>query len=89
MEFVSPWFPAEVVSGDAWIVRLQTPDEKAGEEWVFEVLALIERWLDAVPLPCASVYYGGRSYLIRASSGGIEHMSARANPDLLMPEPAA
>jgi hypothetical protein len=84
MEYVLPWFPAEVVSGNAWIVRLQTPDERAGEEWVFEVLALIERWLDAVPLEYARVRYCGRSYVIRASSVG-----AFAKDPRLAPVPAA
>lgn len=63
LEQAHPFFPAEIVSGSAWIVRLQPP---SGRGWVLELLALVERWLDSVPLPCAKVLYGGRSYLIRA-----------------------
>lgn len=59
-------FPAEIVPGSAWIVRLQPPP---GGEWVLEVLSLVERWLDSIPLPCTKVFYGDRSYLIRASTG--------------------
>jgi hypothetical protein len=86
MKYVSPWFPAEVIRGDGWTVRVQTPAPEKGEEWVFEALALIERWLDAVPLPCANVRYCGSSYLIRASrfpEFGVRDTDRRA------PEPAA
>ena len=76
MEYVSPWFPAEVIPGAPLTVRLQTPGGAEGEEWVFELLALVERWLDAVPLPCAKVRYGGRSYLFRASNGAGEFATA-------------
>jgi hypothetical protein len=35
---------------------------------VIELLTLVERWLESAPLPCASLLYGGRSYLIRSST---------------------
>jgi hypothetical protein len=64
LRHAAPLFPAEIVSGSAWVVRLQPP---AGGGWVLEVLALVERWLESARLPCAKVLYGGRSYLIRTS----------------------
>jgi hypothetical protein len=66
LEYASPLFPAELITGPAPIVRLQPPS--TGPVWVIELLALVERWLESVPLPCASVLYGGRSYLIRSST---------------------
>jgi hypothetical protein len=77
-------FPAEVVYGidavagtavestesvdrSAWIVRLEPPAER---DWALELLSLVERWLESCRLPCAKVLYGGRSYLIRASTDG-------------------
>jgi hypothetical protein len=66
LEYASPLFPGEVVAGAAPIVRLQPP--LTGPGWVIEFLALVERWLESVSLPCASVLYGGRTYLIRSPS---------------------
>ena len=59
-------FPVEIVPGTPATVRLQPPT--AGARWVIDLLALVERWLDAVPLPCVSLMYGGRSYLVRSST---------------------
>jgi hypothetical protein len=64
LEYAAPVFPAEVVSGSAWTVRLQPPTEGS---WIPELLSLILRWLESARLPCAKVVYGGRSYLIRTS----------------------
>jgi hypothetical protein len=64
LEYAAPLFPAEVVSGSAWIVKLHPP---TGGRWVLEFLSLVERWLEAARLPCASVLYSGRTYLIRTS----------------------
>jgi hypothetical protein len=64
LEYAAPLFPAEVVSGSAWTVRLQ-PSTKGA--WIPELLSLILRWLESARLPCAKVLYGGRSYLIRIS----------------------
>jgi hypothetical protein len=66
LDYAAPLFPAEIVSGSAWIVRLLP---RTGGAWVPELLTLVERWLESVPLPCATVRFGGRSYLIRASIG--------------------
>jgi hypothetical protein len=63
--YAAPLFPAEIVAGPGWIVRLQSP---AGAAWVPDLLSLVERWLAAVPLPATKVTYGGRDYLIRAPS---------------------
>lgn len=65
LEYASPLFPAEIVSADESVVRLQPP---LGAGWVIELLALVERWLESVPLPCVKLLYGGRSYLIRSST---------------------
>ena len=73
LEHASPLFPAEVVSSSAWIVRLEPPAER---DWAVELLSLIESWLESCRLPCAKVLYGGRSYLIRASTDGAWYRSA-------------
>jgi hypothetical protein len=65
LEYASPLFPAELVSGPELLVRLQPP---IGAGWVIEPLSLVERWLDSARLPCAKVLYGGRSYLVRSST---------------------
>jgi hypothetical protein len=65
LEYAAPLFPAEIVSGPGWVVRLQPPP---GGEWVLELLSLVERWLESARLPWANVLYDGRSYLIRAST---------------------
>ncbi len=67
LEYAAPLFPAELVSGTSWIVRLEPPP--AGGKWVVELLSLVERWLGSAHLPCADVRYGGRRYVIRASTG--------------------
>jgi len=66
LEYASPVIPAQLVSGAATIVRLAPPPNDTG--WVIELLAVVERWLDAAPLPCAKLLYGGRSYLIRSTT---------------------
>jgi hypothetical protein len=77
LEYAAPLFPAEIVSGSAWVVRLQPP---TGGGWVLELLSLVERWLESVPLPCAKVLYGGRSYLIRASTEIAQWRTATDSP---------
>ncbi len=67
LEYASALFPAEIAATESsWVVRLQPP---TGGAWVLDFLALLERWLESVPLPCANVWYGGRSYLVRTSAG--------------------
>jgi hypothetical protein len=66
VEYALPLFPAAIAPGTPATVRLQPPTGEA--RWVIDLLALVERWLEAVPLPCASLMYGGRSYLIRSST---------------------
>jgi hypothetical protein len=58
---------AEAVDQSAWIVRIEPP---AGRDWAVELLTLVENWLESCRLPCAKVLYGGRGYLIRASTDG-------------------
>jgi hypothetical protein len=64
LQYASPAFPGELVTGVPLLVRLQP--QQGETRWVIEFLALIQRWMDAAPLPCAKVLYGGRSYLIRS-----------------------
>lgn len=70
LEHATPFFPAEIVSGPAWIVRVQPP---AGGGRVLELLSLVERWLEAARLPCAKVLYGDRSYLVRTPVERLHH----------------
>jgi hypothetical protein len=65
-DYAAPLFPAEIVHDASWAVRFHPP--KSGGDWVVELLDLIERWLQSVPLPCAKVLQDGRSYLIRSSA---------------------
>lgn len=60
-------FRAELVetAGSATLVRLR-PMSVAPVGWVFEFLALVERWLEAHSLQVANVHYGRRSYVITA-----------------------
>ena len=69
MEQAGPHFPAEILSESGWIVRFEAPP--SGGTWVVDLLALVERWLSSVPLPCAKVSRGGRSYLIRDPTAGL------------------
>lgn len=83
VEYAAPYFPAKIVSDSGWIVRLQPP---AGGAWVLELLALVDRWLEAARLPCAKVLYGGRSYLIRAPLDVAQFAAAESAP---LPETGA
>jgi hypothetical protein len=73
LEFAAPMVPAELVPGAGWTVRLHPPPAGRGGWWMLEVLSLLDRWLDSVPLPCTRVLYGGRSYLIRSSIETAQH----------------
>ena len=73
LKYAASVFPAEIVSGPDWIVRMKPPNEGA---WVLDLLVLIERWLESAPLPCATVLYGDRTYLIRASAEVAEFAAA-------------
>ena len=60
-------FRAELVetAGSATVVRLR-PARDASTGWVFELLALVERWLEAHSLQVANVHHGNRSWVITA-----------------------
>lgn len=59
----APRFRAELVeTGSGLVVTLEPV--VAANGWVFELLALVERWLEACRLPVANVRHGGRSYVI-------------------------
>ena len=66
LEYAAPVFPAELVPGTSWLVRLQPPPREG--RWVLDLLTLVERWLESARLPCVSVLYGGRTYKIRTSA---------------------
>jgi hypothetical protein len=66
LEYAAPLFSAELIPGPGWVVRIDPPE--TGGSWMLELLSLIERWLESVPLPCTNVHHDGQSYLIRASS---------------------
>jgi hypothetical protein len=76
-------FRAELVETDGatMVVRLR-PAPTAPAGWVFEFLALVERWLEARHLSVANVHHGSRSYVITAASprsesgGGPEPVAA-------------
>jgi hypothetical protein len=76
-------FRAELVeTGEsAMVVRLR-PALTAPTGWMFEFLALVERWLEAHNLQVANVHHGNRSYMITApgregrSDGGPEPAAA-------------
>jgi hypothetical protein len=66
-------FRAELVeaAGSATLVRLR-PSSAAPAGWVFELLALVERWLEAHGLQVAKVHYGNRSYVITAPNPTVQ-----------------
>ena len=66
-------FRAELVetAGSATHVRLR-PRRAAPAGWVFELLALVERWLEAHSLLVAKVHYGNRSYVITAPNPNVQ-----------------
>ncbi len=55
--------PSRTHCRTGWIVRFQPP--ATGGAWVTDLLALVESWLAAAPIPCAKIRRAGRSYLIR------------------------
>jgi len=75
-------FHAELVETDgaAPVVRLR-PARTESTGWVFELLAVVERWLGAHDLQVAKVHHGNRSYVIMAAPPGSEWDSG--------PDPAA
>jgi len=77
-------FPAELLATDsAWVVRLRPPARGA---WAVDLLALVERWLESCRLPCANLLYGGRSYLIHASTDIAQLETAAGSTRALSPE---
>jgi hypothetical protein len=64
-------FRAELVetAGSGVVVRLR-PARDASVGWVFELLALVERWLDAHGLQVANVHHGKRNYVITVPGPG-------------------
>ena len=71
-----PHFHAELVdtAGSAMVVALR-PAKAPSIGWVFELLALVERWLEAHGLQVANVHHGSRSYVITAPGRGGQYDS--------------
>lgn len=67
LEHAESRFPARIVHENDWVVRLRPALD--GADWVVDLFALLERWLALAPLPCVTLRYGGRRYLLRAPSG--------------------
>lgn len=65
VELAGSLFPFELVgTGSTWVIRLQPP---AGPSWEGRLLLLVQSWLEACPLPCATIGYGGRTYVFRSA----------------------
>jgi hypothetical protein len=64
-------FRAELVetAGSGVVVRLR-PAGDSSVGWVFELLALVERWLEAHGLQFANVHHGNRNYVITVPGFG-------------------
>jgi hypothetical protein len=73
-------FRAELVetADSATLVRLR-PTSAAPAGWVFELLALVERWLEAHGLQVANVHHGNRSYVITAAGPGRQEDGGRGS----------
>lgn len=69
-EYAAPAFPVEIVSGSPLLVTFRRPP--AGGDWVVEALALVERWLAAIPLPCARIVHEGPAHVVRTPIGALE-----------------
>jgi hypothetical protein len=50
--------------------------------WVFELLALVERWLEAHNLQVANVHHGHRSYVITALAPSADRTAVLARRPL-------
>jgi hypothetical protein len=87
VDLVGSLCPVELVgTGGGWVVRLQQRSRLA---WQANLLLLVQRWLEACPLPCATIVYGGRRYLLRLAltsdhGGGFDAPRNRAQ---LAPKP--
>ena len=64
LEYASPLFPAELITGPELIVRLQPPS--AEPRWVGELLAFVERWLESAPHLRQTIISAGE--MLRAGS---------------------
>jgi hypothetical protein len=84
VEFAAPLFSAEIVEDSGFIVRLRPP---ASPGSALRVRLLVESWLEAVPLPCVTLFHADRSYLIRRQLSRCEphvgHASGRRSRRLL------
>jgi len=66
VELSESMFPYELVgTGSSWVIRVWPP---LGEAWEGRLLLLVQRWLEACPLPCATICFRRRRYLVRSAS---------------------
>jgi hypothetical protein len=64
LELLGSLFPFELVgTGASWVIRLRPP---SGSAWEGRLLLLVQRWLEACPLPCATIGHGSRRYVFRS-----------------------
>jgi len=83
LEMVDPRFSFELVgTGTSWVIRLQPSD---GSAWEQELLLLVQRWLEACPLPCATIVCGDRRYVFRSALTRTEVGSGFGRPQGLVP----
>ena len=87
VELTGSLFPLELVgTGGTWVIRLQPP---AGPSWAGRLLLLVQSWLEACPLPCATIAYGGRTYVFRSALTHSTTWSGFEGPHDLDPSRAA
>jgi hypothetical protein len=76
LELMGSLFPFELVgTGASWVIRLRPSRESA---WEGTLLLLVQRWLEACPLPCATIGYGDRRYVFRSA---LTHASTASDSD--------
>jgi hypothetical protein len=87
LELMGSLFPCELVgTGPSWVIRLRPSRESA---WEGTLLLLVQRWLEACPLPCATIGYAGRSYVFRSALTYSAIWSGFDGPHGLEPAPGA
>ena len=85
LELMGSLFPYELVgTGTSWVIRLRPP---SGSAWEGRLLLLVQRWLEACPLPCATIGYGSRRYVFRSALTHTGHAGPGRIPLALVTKP--